>query len=165
MLAGDSYINTIRIHTRLSKPGRNEPKLAQLSGFNVTEFRESVAQLGLSARPFRIPGLALRSRRGGGFLVPPLTSGPMFLAEATSTQALHVCHICLHWGTVVLGVNVGIYGIHGVSGVYKCIAATSNMPETGTHDGAVAAGQVGSPTWWKWMAWGFFGRPFSVTNS
>ena len=34
----------------------------------------------------------------------------------TNTQALHVCHICLYIG-VVWGVNVGIYGIHGVSGI------------------------------------------------
>ena len=28
------------------------------------------------------------------------------------SQTLHVCHICLHWN----GVNVGIYGVRGVSG-------------------------------------------------
>ena len=33
-----------------------------------------------------------------------------------NTQTLHVCHIYLHWGGAK-GVNVGIYAIHGVSGI------------------------------------------------
>ena len=36
-------------------------------------------------------------------------------AKSHGSQTLHVCHICRSVG-VVLGVNVGIYGIHGVSG-------------------------------------------------
>ena len=32
------------------------------------------------------------------------------------TQTLHVCHICLHWGGL-RGQLIGIYGIHGASGL------------------------------------------------
>ena len=42
--------------------------------------------------------------------------GVLLQRRILHAQTLHGTAICSHWGG--LGVNVGIYGIHGVSGIY-----------------------------------------------